>query len=116
MATIKSKYDRIIETIFEKHYSPGIQNFEFVRSEVVEAAEHLGIARPKNVGDILYSYRYRRNLPDAITTTAPKGYQWIIRSTGIAKYRFVLTPEFVIAPAQNYATIKIPDATPGIIR
>jgi hypothetical protein len=116
MAAVKSKYDQIIEAIFAKYYTAGIQDFEFDRNEVVEAAEQLGIARPKNVGDILYSYRYRRNLPNAITATAPKGHQWIIRSIGIAKYRFVLTPEFVITPAQNYMTTKIPDATPGIIR
>jgi hypothetical protein len=35
---------------------------------------------------------------------------------GIAKYKFALVREVAIAPSQNFATIKIPDATPGIIR
>jgi hypothetical protein len=116
MPTAKSKYDKIIEAIFAKYYAPGVQSFEFTRDEVVETAEQLDIARPKNIGDVLYTYRYRRRLPITITATAPEGYHWIIRSSGIARYNFVLTPEVLIAPALNYMTTKIPDATPGIIR
>jgi hypothetical protein len=44
MAIGKSKYDRTIEAIFGKYYSPGIQNFEFVRDEFIEVAEELGIS------------------------------------------------------------------------
>jgi hypothetical protein len=116
MPPVKSRYDQIIEAIFNRYFTPGIQYFEFTRDEIVTVAEELGIARPSNIGDILYTYRYRRLLPETIRTTAPLGHQWIIRSVGIAKYRFVLTAEISISPAQNFLAIKIPDATPGLIR
>jgi hypothetical protein len=115
MPSAKSKYDQIIEAIFAKHYMPSLQHFEFSREEIVDTAQQLGLARPRNIGDLLYSYRYRRNLPESIATTAADGYQWLIRSVGIARYQFVLLPQIRITPSQNFLITKILDATPGII-
>ncbi len=112
----RSRYDRIIDAIFQKHYEPSIREFEFDREEFVEVAERLEISRPKNLGDVLYTYRYRRDLPDSIADLAPHGFQWSIKSVGIGHYRFVLERELIIAPAHNYAQTKILDATPGVIR
>ena len=116
MATTKSNYEQIIEALFQKHFISGTQYLDFSREEVIEIAQKLGIARPRNIGDIFYSYRYRRELPASIRITAPAGFQWEIRPTGIGQYRFALLKEIMIAPATNYLVTKIPDATPGIIR
>ncbi len=62
-----------------------------------------------------YSFRYRANLPEAITKTAPEGLEWVIRSVGQAIYKFSLTPTPRIIPTPLLAETKIPDATPGII-
>jgi hypothetical protein len=64
---------------------------------------------------VLYTFRYRASLPERITSTAPEGYEWIIRPAGIARYQFALTPRLVIIPSNILAETKIPDATPGVI-
>ena len=46
---------------------------------------------------------------------APAGETWIIRGTGKGKYKFVLVPLAPIAPNEQLAITKIPDATPQII-
>ena len=46
---------------------------------------------------------------------APKGFQWIIRPAGRARYKFVLVTESAIVPSKILAETKIPDATPGVI-
>jgi hypothetical protein len=111
-----TNYDRIIEAIFQKYYTLDIDQFEFTREEIVEVAQQLQLARPKNVGDVPYTYRYRRSLPRSITSTAPEGYHWLIRSVGVSRYRFALARELAIIPSEHYATTKVPDATPGVIR
>ena len=73
------------------------------------------ISLPKNLGDLIYSFRYRTALPEGILAQAPKGETWIIRSARRSKYRFVLVPDLEISPNPNLAVTKIPDATPGII-
>ena len=80
----------------------------------VEMAAPLGIQLPKNLGDIVYSFRYRTQLPITIIKTAPEGYKWIIRPTGQA-YQFVLTKEACFFPNSNLAKTKILDATPGMV-
>jgi len=46
---------------------------------------------------------------------AGKGNEWIIRSAGKAKYKFVLTTAQSFRPQANLSITKIPDSTPGII-
>lgn len=83
------QYRRIIEYIFGRHYREGLSSFEFERDEIEDAARELGLRRPKNLGDVVYSFRHRRPLPGTVAEKAPKGTQWIIRSAGTARYRFV---------------------------
>jgi hypothetical protein len=115
MAKGKNRYLQIIESIFFKYFRAGVREVPFDRSEIVLAAEDLGITLPKNLGDILYSFRYRVELPTAITRKAPEGYEWIIRPAGRARYRFVLTTMATIIPSAMLVETKIPDATPGVI-
>ena len=88
-------------------------NFE--REEISEFASTLDIRLPKNLGDVIYSFRYRTELPSSILEKAPEGETWIIRSAGRSKYRFALVSDRPLSPNPNFASTKIPDSTPGII-
>ena len=115
MAKNPNLYERLITKIFVQHYQSGMTKFSFTRDEIITTAEELSLKLPKNVGDVLYTFRYRKPLPEAIRQTAPTGYEWTISPAGIANYRFVLLPEFSITPSPLLAETKIPDATPGVI-
>lgn len=108
-------YSAIIERVFFSHY-PEQQEPEFSREELVEASEYLGIRRPKNLGDIIYTFRFRRRLPQTILDVAPSNLDWVIRLAGSGRYRFSLTKLSVVEPAKGHSIRKIPDATPGVIR
>jgi hypothetical protein len=108
-------YSKLIAEIFRRHYQANLQEFTFDRTEVNTVANDLGLPVPSNVGDVLYTFRYRNRLPETITITEPAGLQWIIRPSGVGKYKFVLVRRLEIAPSPNLVTTKIPDATPGLI-
>lgn len=110
-----SRYEQIIEYIFRLHYSEGARDIPFERRDIETAAESLGIRLPKNVGDVIYSFRYRANLPEWIQAKAPTGEGWIIRAAGPSRYRFVASATLSIVPNAMLAETKVPDATPGII-
>lgn len=110
-----NRYSAIIQRIFEDHYLPGDMEFEFERDEAETIASDLNIKLPKNIGDIFYSFRYRNELPEAITSTAEPGLEWIIEGAGRARYRFKQAKLSRIVPRDDLVTVKIPDATPEII-
>ena len=115
MGGSKNRYSQIIEEIFSNYFRKGAKEVLFERSDIDRAAKKLRIKLPKNLGDILYSFRYRTPLPDTIITKAPDGFEWIIRPSGRARYKFVLAPKSAIVPSKILAETKIPDATPGVI-
>lgn len=115
MAEGTNRYAQIIEAIFLARYQAGSEEVEFDREDIVHQAKELGISLPKNLGDVVYSFRYRRPLPRAIRERAPVGLVWIIRPAGRAKYRFVAVSQDVIVPTARMAETKLPDATPGAI-
>jgi hypothetical protein len=110
-----NRYTKILEAIFTRHYKKGATQIEFERSEINQVAEELGIALPKNLGDVLYSFRYRTLLPKSISSKTPKGYEWIIRPSGKGKYKLVIAKQSAFAPSTSLVETKIPDATPGVI-
>lgn len=110
-----NRYVRILEAIFKKHFKKGATEIKFERTEFSQVANELGITLPKNLGDVLYSFRYRTLLPKSITSKAPKGYDWIIRPAGKGIYKLVTVKQANIAPSNILAETKIPDATPGVI-
>lgn len=110
-----NRYTRILESIFVKHYKKGVKEINFERAEFDQAAKELGIILPKNLGDVLYSFRYRINLPKSITSKAPKGYEWIIKPAGKGKYKLVIAKQAIIVPSSVLAETKIPDSTLGVI-
>lgn len=110
------KYEQIIEWVFEKHYEAGKVRVPFNREELVEASQALNLERIRNLGDIPYSFRFRRNLPESIQKMAPDGSEWIIVGVGVSEYQFRLASPGKIEPNPNYKPIKVPDATPEIVR
>jgi DNA modification methylase len=110
----KNIYTAIIEKIFVSKYSSGKRELDFDREELAKIAAELKLD-PKNLGDLIYSFRYRAALPASIQGTAGEGETWIIRPAGRAKYRFVLVRERPLVPNANLAITKVPDATPGVV-
>lgn len=110
-----NRYSRIIERIFLSHYQEGATEVAFERAEIARVAAELGIVLPKNLGDVVYSFRYRTALPESIRSRAPHGQEWIIRPAGRSRYRFVAASVGAIVPSQLLAETKVPDSTPGLI-
>lgn len=109
-------YDRIIEGIFFDQFRSGTTEFEFSREDITKKAVELGFDPPKNLGDVVYSVRYRRAMPDSIIKTQSENLEWIIEGAGRASYRFKLVPVTKILPRPDLVSIEIPDATPEVIR
>lgn len=82
----QNQYSQIIERIFQDHYELGAHVVAFERDEIERVARELDITLPKNLGDLIYSFRYRTALPEAIRSHAPEGHSWIIRPAGRARY------------------------------
>jgi len=112
---LSNRYQAIIARVFADHHVEDATEFEFTRDEFVAIAESLEIALPKNVGDVIYSFRYRNELPEVIRNTAADGLEWIIEGAGRARYRFKQVQLNRIVPREELLTIKVPDATPEII-
>lgn len=110
------KYEQIIEWVFSQNYRPGMMRAAFKRDELVNASDALGFERIKNLGDIPYSFRFRRELPDSIQHTASAGTEWIIVGAGIGEYQFRLAESGKIQPNPHIRLVKVPDATPEIVR
>lgn len=113
--TKANRYSRIIEDIFFKRYREGDTEVRFPRSDIEDSASKLQIKLPKNPGDVVYSFRFRNPLPDAIVELAPSGLSWVITLKGRAQYAFELKSQTKILPDPMLAVTKVPDATPGIV-
>ena len=112
-----SKYDSIIKSIFLERYVEGATSIPFERDTLAKKSLELGISLPKNLGDIVYTYKYRNHLPKEIIQTAPEGHYWRLRNVGIGQYEFILAfgIEFE-EPDPILVSIKIPDGTPSIVK
>jgi len=98
LAAKRNRYDDLIVEIFFDHYKKGDIEFKFERDEISKVATKLDIELPKNLGDLLYYYRFRHEFPDDIKQTAGKGYEWIIELAGHGKYRFKQSKISMIIP------------------
>ena len=112
----EAAYSRIIREVFNRHYKPGATEFLFTREELEEVCGEFTIKKPKNLGDVVYTYRYRKQLPAPILATQPPDRGWLILGAGDAVYRFRLNKLTHIEPTKGLVVRKIPDATPEIIR
>ncbi len=110
-----NRYGTVMLRIFREKRPANGDSFLFEREDIVRAANAEGIKLPKNLGDVVYSFRYRAKLPDEILATQPEGCEWIIEGAGKARYRFRLSRINRIEPRTDLAEIKLPDSTPEII-
>lgn len=108
-------YAQLLERIFHDRFRTGMTEVAFERTDFAKTAKRLKLDLPKNLGDILYSFRYRVDLPAGIREKAPADTEWIIRSAGPAKYLLVLTNAAKFVPNPALIKTKIPDSTPGVI-
>lgn len=111
----QNRYSRLIEHVFLTHYKEGDIEVEFERDEMAVYADKLKMKLPKNLGDLVYSFRYRAALPRVIQEKAPHGKIWIIRPAGRSKYKFVAIVNIPIAPNRLLSETKVLDSTPGIV-
>jgi hypothetical protein len=111
-----NRYQALIGKIFFDRYIDGQDAFEFERDDLVSGAAALGIDLPKNLGDVIYSVRFRTPLPPEVLATQPPDMEWIIEGAGRGAYRFRLVRINRIVPRADLLRISIPDATPELIR
>lgn len=109
------RYALLIERVFLDRYVKGATEVSFSREDIIFAAQQLAVEVPKNVGDVLYSFRFRNALPVDVLAAAPEGSEWIITGAGRGKYKFMLASSNRVVPNTSLLAIKIPDATPQII-
>jgi len=114
-AKASSRYHQLIEKNFLDSYSEGVTEILFERKALKDAAQELNIALPDNLGDVIYSIRFRTPMPTKVLATQPEGRELIIELVGRAKYRFRLAKINRIVLNSNLAVIRIPDNTPEII-
>src|SRR4051794_30150030 len=105
MASKAQVYAQIIERVFFDRYDGG-EEVPFEREALRDAAKELGLPVPDNLGDVVYSFRYRRELPQPIQDVAPPDKHWVIRPAGRAKYRFVASGDPRIQPNELIRPIK----------
>lgn len=111
-----TRYQALLEHVFFKHYSADKVQFDFERTDFDEAASSLGLTPVKNIGDVIYSVRFRNPLPLSILDTQPEGMEWVIELAGKSQYRFRLIKFTRVLPRKDLIKIDIPDATPELIR
>jgi hypothetical protein len=71
-----NRYTQLLEDVFRRNYRRNAREVYFAREELVEAAARLGVKLPKNLDDVVYSFRYRAAMPPQITEQAPAGHGW----------------------------------------
>ena len=116
MAREPSRYKALIEKLFFDRYTEGATEFVFYRRDIGPAAEALDIALPANLGDVIYSVRFRTPFPESVLATQPEGLEWVIELAGRGRYRFKLSTVNRIFPREDLVVTDIPDATPELIR
>ena len=110
-----NRYSALIEKIFFDSYKKGKTALDFERPDLKRAATSLKIELPENLGDVLYSMRFRVPMPASVLATQPVGYEWVIELAGRTKYRFRLVKKNRIVPNNSLVNVKIPDNTPEVI-
>ncbi|MCZ6333738.1 hypothetical protein O5173_25580, partial [Escherichia coli] len=60
----QNRYHQLVEKIFFDKYVDGDLEVLFERLEINRAAKDLGIDLPSNVGDVIYSIRFRTPMPE----------------------------------------------------
>lgn len=116
MKQTSDKYEQILLDVFFENYQPGSRSVLFSRNDLISSANrhHFSIG---NYGDIVYMYKYRRQLPKSIRDCALQGTYWRLRNVGTGKYEFVLAGgEEFIEPDLSLEAEVIHDSSPAIVK
>ena len=109
-------YRTVVLGLFEKHYKGKGAPFDFAQNEYDAICKNKGVPQIGNKPDLVYQYRFRRQLPPEIEADQPTGRKWAIELAGKGKYRFALRKLKWITPTEGLVEIKVPDQTPEIIK
>jgi hypothetical protein len=77
----------------------------------------VGITKHKNIGAVIYDYRFRRPLPPEVrgTEKPAENLYWRIKLAGKGRYKFVLGPSPILVPDEEARQVDVYEATPEII-
>lgn len=89
--------------------------YSFTRQDLSAASSELGLELPKNLGDILYAFRYRAKLPNPILALIPEGKELLIEGEGRGRYCARLINRISIQANMSIEPIMIEDSTPKLI-
>ncbi|MBN2271094.1 MAG: hypothetical protein JXN61_10795 [Sedimentisphaerales bacterium] len=106
-------YDKIITALFKLKLKSGKSktSLDFTKDELVQVAARLKLDL-RNPPDVVYTYRTRRALPDAIL----KSGNWILLPKGKGKFAFAKTARGpFVEIQQGLAPIEILNALPQIV-
>ena len=107
----QKEYDQVIAKLFDEIYKPELSELSFDKDTISRICDNLGLFI-RNIPDVIYTYRYRSQLPEAILQ---KG-NWIIEGRGKGKYAFVkLSRDPYIQLPIDLEAVSIPDATPDMV-
>jgi hypothetical protein len=107
-------YDKIITALFKQKlkFSKTKDKLDFTKDELVHTARRLKLDL-RNPPDVVYTYRTRKALPDAILKTG----NWILVPEGKGKFAFAKTTrEPFVEIQQGLAHIEILNALPEIVQ
>lgn len=114
-----SRYAKIIGHVLAPMIHQDIKaddyRYNFSRMDFILAATALDLELPKNLGDIIYSFRYRAKLPSAITAIIPEGKELLIEGAGRGLYAARLINKITIKADMSIKAVVIEDSSPKLI-
>ena len=107
-----SDYDQVISEVFRKHYIGRHERLEFDKDELVAACQARGLT-VRNIPDIIYTFRIRRNLPSEIRDAG----HWAIEPAGRGRYAFrpLRNPPRFDLRLADISAVDIPNAIPEVV-
>ncbi|HVZ80907.1 MAG TPA: endonuclease [bacterium] len=112
----KDKSTKILDKIFFSKFKKGVEKVEFERTEITDVCKKMKLSPPKNLGSLIYGFRYRDKSARKIRATAPSGKFWVLLGAGKGRYAFVLRDLSYIIPKEGLEIIEIADSTPGLVQ
>jgi hypothetical protein len=105
-------YDQVILEVFRTHYQGMVERLEFSKDELASACERHRIT-VRNIPDIIYTFRVRRDLPAAIASTG----HWAIEPAGRGAYAFrpLRNPPRFDIRLGDHAPVDIYNAIPEVV-
>lgn len=107
-----SDYDQVISEVFRKHYLGRHERLEFDKDELVAACETHGLT-VRNIPDVIYTYRVRRDLPSEVRDAG----HWAIEPAGRGHYAFrpMRNPPRFDLRLADISAVEIPNAIPEVV-